>query len=121
MQKLTEKKVKVVTFMDACHAGAMSGTKGAAPKLTELNIENAIEFYSCTKSEESAEDDKLSNGVFTSALITGINGGAANSEGYITVNTLRTYICDYVRDYNIHQTPVFHGVDAGDITLFRKK
>lgn len=121
MRKLTERQVKVVTFMDACHAGAMAGAKGAAPKLTELSIENAIEFYSCTKGEESAEDEKLGNGVFTSALITGIKGGAANSEGYITVNTLRTYISDYVRNHNSRQTPVVRGADAGDITLFRTK
>lgn len=121
MRKLTERQIKVVTFMDACHAGAMAGAKGAAPKLTELSIDHAIEFYSCTKGEESAEDEKLGNGVFTSALISGINGAAANSEGYITVNTLRTYISDYVRNHNSRQTPVVRGADTGDITLFRTK
>lgn len=121
MRKLTDRQVKVVSFMDACHAGAMIGAKGAAPKLTELNIEDAIEFYSCASGEESAEDEKLGNGVFTSALIKGINGEAANTEGYITVNTLRLYIGDYVRNHTSHQTPVVNGADAGDITLFRKK
>ena len=121
LRKLTERQVKVVTFIDACHAGALADTKGVAPKLTELNINNAIEFYSCTKGEVSAEDEKLGNGVFTSALITGINGAAANADGYITINTLRTYIYDYVRKYNSRQTPVLTGADAGDITLFRKK
>jgi hypothetical protein len=121
MRKLTERHAKVITFMDACHAGAMANAKGSAPKLTELDIEDVIEFYSSTKGEESAEDEKLENGVFTSALITGINGAAANAEGYITVNTLRIYINDYVRNHNNRQTPVVRGADAGDITLFRKK
>ena len=121
MHKLTDRQVKVVAFMDACHAGAMVGAKGAAPKLTELDVENVIEFYSSTKGEESAEDEKLQNGVFTAALVSGLNGAAANKDGYITVNTLRTYITDYVREHNSRQTPMFKGVDAGDITLFHKK
>ena len=121
MRKLTEQKVKVVAFMDACHAGAMVGAKGAAPKLTELNVQDVIEFYSSTTGEESAEDEKLQNGVFTAGLISGLNGAAANADGYITVNTLRTYLSDYVRNHNSRQTPVFKGVDAGDITLFHKK
>lgn len=121
MRKLTERQVKVVAFMDACHAGAMVGAKGAAPKLTELNVQDVIEFYSSTTGEESAEDEKLQNGVFTAGLINGLNGAAANKEGYITVNTLRTYLSDYVREKNPRQTPVFKGVDAGDITLFHKK
>lgn len=121
MRKLTERQVKVVAFMDACHAGAMVGAKGAAPKLTELDVQNVIEFYSSTIGEESAEDEKLQNGVFTAGLINGLKGDAANPEGYITVNTLRTYLSDYVRNKNPRQTPVFKGVDAGDITLFHKK
>lgn len=121
IKKLIDRQVKVVVFMDACHAGAMIGTKGAAPALTELNVENAIEFYSCTRGEKSAEDEKLGNGVFTSALISGINGAAADPNGYITFNTLRLHVVNYVREYNRHQTPVSKGVDAGDITLFRKK
>lgn len=121
MRKLTERQVKVVAFMDACHAGAMVGAKGAAPKLTELDVQNVIEFYSSTTGEESAEDEKLQNGVFTAGLISGLNGAAANADGYITVNTLRTYLSDYVRNKNSRQTPVFKGVDAGDITLFHKK
>lgn len=121
MRKLTERQVKVIAFMDACHAGAMVGAKGAAPKLTELNVENVIEFYSSTKGEESAEDEKLQNGVFTAGLISGLKGAAANADGYITVNTLRAYLSDYVRNHNSRQTPVFKGVDAGDITLFQNK
>lgn len=121
MRKLTERQVKVVAFMDACHAGAMVGAKGAAPKLTELDVHNVIEFYSSTTGEESAEDEKLQNGVFTAGLISGLKGAAANADGYITVNTLRTYLSDYVRNKNSRQTPVFKGVDAGDITLFHKK
>lgn len=121
MRKLTERQVKVVAFMDACHAGAMVGAKGAAPKLTELDVQNVIEFYSSTTGEESAEDETLQNGVFTAGLISGLNGAAANADGYITVNTLRTYLSDYVRNKNSRQTPVFKGVDAGDITLFHKK
>ena len=121
MKKLTDRQVKVVAFMDACHAGAMVGAKGAAPKLTELDVQNVIEFYSSTTGEESAEDDKLQNGVFTAGLISGLQGKAANADGYITVNTLRTYLSEYVRNKNSRQTPVFKGVDAGDITLFHKK
>ncbi len=119
MRKLTERQVKVVAFMDACHAGAMVGAKGAAPKLTELDVQNVIEFYSSTTGEESAEDEKLQNGIFTAGLINGLKGAAANADGYITVNTLRTYLSDYVREKNPRQTPVFKGVDAGDITLFQ--
>lgn len=121
MRKLTERQVKVVAFMDACHAGAMVGAKGTAPKLTELNVQDVIEFYSSTTGEESAEDEDLQNGIFTAGLISGLHGAAANKEGYITVNTLRTYLSDYVREKNPRQTPVFKGVDAGDITLFHKK
>lgn len=121
MRKLTERQVKVVAFMDACHAGAMVGAKGAAPKLTELDVQNVIEFYSSTTGEESAEDEKLQNGIFTAGLINGLKGAAANADGYITVNTLRTYLSDYVREKNPRQTPVFKGVDAGDITLFQNK
>lgn len=120
MKKLVERQVKVVTFMDACHSGAMAkaNTKGAPPKLTELEVDEVIEFYSSTAGEESAEDEKLQNGVFTAGLIEGLRGKASH-EGYITVNTLRQYITRYVNDKNPKQRPLVKGVDAGDITLFR--
>ena len=125
MKKLVERQSKVLIFMDACYSGAMRtadrNSKSAAPNITELRLENAIEFYSSTASQESAEDKNLSNGIFTAGLIRGLRGEAANKDGYITANTLRTYLVDYVGKNNSKQTPVVAGWEAGDITIFRIK
>lgn len=125
MKKLVERQSKVLIFMDACYSGAMRtadrNSKSAAPNITELRLENAIEFYSSTASQESAEDKNLSNGIFTAGLIRGLRSEAANKDGYITANTLRTYLVDYVGKNNSKQTPVVAGWEAGDITIFRIK
>lgn len=121
IKDLTERKAKVLVFMDACHSGALMGTKGAAQKITEMDLDDAVQFYSSTSSQKSAEDPNLKNGVFTAALIKGIQGEAANKEGEITYLTLSQYIRNFVAEHNKGQSPVVRGPEDKDILLFHTK
>ncbi len=118
LNRLIDKQCKVILFMDACHSGAMQSKSGLRD--LRMMLPNLIGFYSSSKLEESAESDKLGNGAFTHALLEGIGGKAANSDGQITTFTLRNYIENELRKSNAKQTPQIEN-EVGEIVLFDLK
>lgn len=115
-----DKKCRVIIFMDACHSGAMLGTKGAVKDIT-FAAPGIIGFYSSTASEQSAETDKMQNGVFTRVLLDGLKGGAKNKDGQVTIHQLDAYVKQHVaEETNGKQTPLIENA-TGDAVLFQIK
>ncbi len=119
VQRLVAKQCKVVVFMDACYSGSM-GSKGVGDDIS-LSNPGVVGFYSSTRDQQSKEPADGSNGVFTKALLSGLQGKAANAEGEISVYRLQTYISDEVkRETGGKQQPIIEN-KQGDIVLFRIK
>lgn len=107
MLDMVNKHCHVIVFMDACHSGAMAGTKDAETKGIIWAMPGVIGYYSSTSAEKSAELENLENGVFTHALLEAINGKIANENGEITAQTLGNYLQAYVRKQTKgRQTPI---------------
>jgi WD40 repeat protein len=105
-------KGKRIFFIDACHAGAVMGTRKprAAPNLDRLVNElvsadaGAVVFAASRSGEASLESPVWDNGAFTKALVEGLNGAAAHhGDGGITVALLEDYIYRRVRDLTGNQ------------------
>ncbi len=120
--ELMKKRSNVFVFMDACHSGATKTTertKGNAKPITLAESE-VIGYYSCAEKQESIEDEKLENGVFTYALVKGLKGTAAN-EGQITIYELAEDIRKWVREKtNGRQSPTLD-YQGDDYVIFYKK
>ena len=101
---------KVILFLDTCHSGDILGRVAGDRFAENIARHSAIVFTSCKGIESSIEDTRLNHGIFTYALIRGINGEAdLTSDGAITMSELRTYVEDRVpilaREYHLIQTP----------------
>lgn len=118
LRNLKEQHAKVVLFMDACYSGMMSMKGGRS--VATIDDAEIIGFYSSTKSETSAEAKTVQNGYFTRALVEGLNGKAAK-DGEITIESLRWYIVQEVKDRtNGQQNPICENIN-GDLKLFNTK
>ena len=92
-------------FVDACRermekgrravvADAMSST----PLLRRLaRTRGQVVFYAAAAGESAYDDFAARNGVFTKAVIDGVNCGAAKSRGVVTAETLAGYVERKVR------------------------
>lgn len=117
MRMLVDKHCKVVAFMDACYAGALYDTKALSETL-QLAQPGIIAFYSSTSSQKSNEADKWQNGIFTKALIEGLNGNAKDKNGKITTLELSKYIKEVVdTETKGTQTPIVEN-GIGEYILF---
>lgn len=115
LRRMTDRGVKVVLFMDACHSGAMA--KKGVRNLATIGAAGIIGFYSSTEMEESMETQKLQNGLFTHALLQGLKGAAAE-KGEITTTSLQSYIVKKVGEESKGlQHPIVENHE-GDVKLF---
>lgn len=118
VQRLVDKKCRVVVFMDACYSGTL-GSKGANDDLT-LAAPGVVGFYSSTANQQSKESKEWNNGIFTKVLLEGLKGGAVNADGEITIYKLQSYISDGVkRATGGKQSPIINN-EQGDMVLLRK-
>lgn len=120
MKDMVSKHCHVIIFMDACHSGAMAGTKGTEKGIS-LATPGVIGYYSSTAYEKSAETENLQNGVFTSAILSALEGDIANADGEITAQQLSNYIQNYVRKHtNGRQSPICEN-ELGEYVLLHVK
>ena len=121
-----------IVIIDACHSGGRAG-RGHDPGvgLDPSQIPAAqgmIELYSCKAEEESWEDSKLEQGVFSHFLAQAIEGAAdreeaGNGDGYVTANEIYEYtqarVTQYVKGrFPKSQTPTMRGqVEGGTMIL----
>ncbi|MBN9381499.1 MAG: caspase family protein [Chitinophagaceae bacterium] len=92
---------KKIIFIDACHSGGIAGRKssgksGVSEAINELiHSPNALAiFSSCSAREDSFENKSWGHGVFTQALIEGLQKGKAdiNKKGIIYIDDLFNYV-----------------------------
>lgn len=96
-----------LVWLDACHSGSLRflGSRGeissqfnATPELVEILRQRASKqkgFYallSCDRDQQSWEFPQLEHGVFTYYLIRGLQGEAADSQGFIAADELYRYV-----------------------------
>jgi hypothetical protein len=90
---------KVLWFLDTCHAG--SAGKRPPPDVNKLlndasQAENGgiVVFASSTGKQTSVERDDLGNGIYTKALIEGIELGKAEGfqKGFVTTSSLDSFV-----------------------------
>lgn len=99
---------KIIVFIDACHSGNVmkesSTTRRGVPDINGLineliSAENGgVIFSSSTGRQYSLENKDWNNGVFTKALVEGLNGQAVSTDkGRISVKSLDAYIAERVK------------------------
>ncbi len=107
LEKKCAARVKLL-FVDACRNDPRTrqARSRATVDLQKLNRPQALEmpkglaaFFSCRAGEESFEDRNLGHGVFFHFVIKGLNGGAANRKGDVTLPRLRSYVRTEVSAY----------------------
>ncbi len=117
MRILKDKLCKVIIFVDACHSGALYGTKDIENKVYEVPP-GIIGFFSSTNDQKSLEKKEWGNGIFTRALLDGMSGNAKDKNGNINTLDLGGYITKTVisETKNV-QSPLIQNA-VGDFILF---
>lgn len=109
-----------VMILDACHSGAAKGVSGITPDLKSTG--NLVMLLSCEKEQVSWPDKQGAHSVFTSAVLEGLKGKAANADRKVTHRTLADYVRRSVKDWTYEnqkteQTPVMVADASGDIII----
>ncbi|MBK9246596.1 MAG: caspase family protein [Ignavibacteria bacterium] len=128
LQKLQAKFLNIkcekkAIILDACHSGAITSTfieeqSGTTKALRQLPRNSGVYLMSAALSTQVArESDYLKHGLFTTALIEGLNGRAASSEDkQVSLFTLQDYIQKRIKklvtDSHTNQTPIFRSDDT---------
>jgi hypothetical protein len=90
-----------LVILDACRERTEAGTRSvlasatsAAPPIVRrlARTRGQAVFYAAAAGQWAYDDDAARNGVFTRALISGINCGAAKVRGVVTAETLAGYV-----------------------------
>jgi WD40 repeat protein len=105
---------RVVLILDACHAGGVDRPKKSARDLTDNLVRDLaaeesglVVLCSSTGREFSLESNEYRHGFFTLALVEGLSGKAAKSDGAVYLHHLDAYITDRVKELTKgHQHPV---------------
>lgn len=124
---LGEAKVRQrVLLIDACRDDPERPTKGAQGKrgsfVADGDAEGVAVLYSTGADRRSWEDSKLGQGVFTHYLLKGLEGGAADPEGFITFDGLQHYVRNRVKNhvrehFRAVQVPYIGGERSGEFVL----
>jgi hypothetical protein len=95
-------------FLDACRENVTTGTRAvdadaetAAPLIEGMShVDGQVVFYAAAGGKYAYDDDEKKNGVFTTAVIEGLQCKAMTDErGLITVETLAAYVETRVRSW----------------------
>lgn len=116
-QKLGALKARrVIVALDSCFSGAGGRSvlaKGTRPLVTKVDVGSprggTIVLSASAGQQISGTLDEQGHGAFTYYLLSGLNGGAQNEDGDVTVKSLYDYLTPKVRDAarrsNRDQTP----------------
>jgi hypothetical protein len=119
-QFAASKAKEKVMILDACHSGAAKGVSGITPDLKTAG--SLVMLLSCEKDQVSWPDKQGQHSVFTSAVLEGLSGKAANADRKVTHRALAEYVRKSVKGWayenqKSEQTPVLVADAAGDIIL----
>jgi Caspase domain len=92
-------------FIDACRdrigkdsRSAAADPAAAAPHIRRMkNVQGQVIFYAAAPGQYAFDDHVRRNGVFTKAVLDGLNGEASAPRGTVTVETLHNYVDRAVR------------------------
>jgi hypothetical protein len=109
-----------VMILDACHSGAAKGVSGITPDLKTSG--NLVMLLSCEKDQVSWPDAEGRHSVFTTAVLEGLTGKAANADRKVTHLTLASYVRENVKGWTFanrknEQKPLMVSDVSGDIIL----
>ena len=101
---------RVILFLDTCHSGDVIGRVSGDRFAEDIARHSAVVFTSCKGIEYSLEDPRLGHGLFTYALLKGMEGEAdLLKDGQITMSELKAYVENSVplmaRKFRRIQTP----------------
>ena len=115
---LSQLKAKqIVVALDSCFSGAGGRSvlaNGVRPLVTKVEIPeptsgNIISFSAARADQISGTVDEQGHGVFTYYFLKGLNGGAVDENGSVSVQALYNYlkpkVADAARLHNRDQTP----------------
>lgn len=124
--KLGQLKAKsVLVALDSCFSGAGGRSvlaKGTRPLVGKVDMaietQGKISVISASAGDQiSGTNDDAGYGLFTYNFLQGLNGGAKDSQGQVTLESLYGYIKPRVQDTarrgNREQTPQLHGDSQG--------
>jgi WD40 repeat protein len=104
-QKLVSVPGKVLVLLDACHSGAIGGSRPAAALTSELRRALAADdcgvvvMCAAMAGEEAGESPDARHGYFTKALVEGLAGKAPrNREGFTHLTGLHFYVEEQVSE-----------------------
>jgi TPR repeat protein len=111
-------------LLDTCRSRLPPGIRGSAETVDAgmsgslahalANASGLAVLSSTTLGGFSYEHQEIENGVFTSAFLRGLRGGAlADQEGFVTVNTLADYVNDEVVAWVKEKRPYHAKVSTG--------
>lgn len=120
----------VLVALDSCFSGAGGRSvlaKGMRPLVAKVDVaagEGKVSVISASAADQvSGSNDEAGYGLFTYALLQGLNGGAKDQEGKVTLKSLYAYLKPRVQDEarrgNGDQTPQLQS--AGEDIVLRAK
>ena len=94
-------------FIDACRDRIGRGSRGAtpdpaaaAPQIRRMkNVRGQVIFYAAAPGEYAYDDPEHQNGVFTKAVLDGLDGKASAPHGVVVVDTLYRFVDREVHDW----------------------
>jgi hypothetical protein len=95
-----QQTARALVFIDACRDRIGTGARGAAPDPTTAapllskmgNIEGMVVFYAAAPDGYAFDDEVRQNGVFTAAVLDGLDCQASAPRGEVIAETLHTYV-----------------------------
>ena len=125
--------LKQVVFLDACHSGVadlVAQAMGASDEVVIKKLSRAAGtwvFTAADKQQYAVEDTELGHGLFTYALIEGMDGDADTGarDGFVKLSELQPYVVETVEklagDLGREQFPqVYKGGDDFPIAVARR-
>jgi uncharacterized caspase-like protein len=113
-------KGRRILFLDTCHSG-----NSYNQRLTNDAYQANIVVYAAARWDQQAlELNDLGHGLFTYAVVEGMNGAAKNKAGEIRTESLRDYVRARVVEMarkmrHVQEPQYFRGRDAGNYLLLR--
>lgn len=126
------KAKSVLVALDSCFSGAGGRSvlaKGTRPLVGKIDMsvqpEGKVSVISASAGDQiSGSNDEAGYGLFTYNLLQGLNGGAKNSQGEVTLKSLYSYLKPHVQDdarrSNRDQTPQLQSGGGEDLVLRTK-
>lgn len=119
-----DNECKILILMDACYSGAMTEEKKSALNAEMATHPAIVGLYSSSEIQPSSETSTAQHGLFTKALIEGINNPqkAFNADdGSIMINQLFGYIAKQVSSQTKNrQTPILDNSRCGYLIILKQ-